>query len=337
MEMLIVILIIVIMSSVMIPVMSSASDVRRAREGARVLSTMLASAQTQAQVSGRPAAVWIQRLRSSSGGSINAGAAMDIFLAEVPPPYLGDSLGATATVATYGGSSSTTVTFSGSGISQSANVQVGDLIRFNYRGEFYKLGAVGGTQSSGISGSTASITPLDQTLIGTAQAYPQPAPVPFQIYRRPIKSLASAVQLSDGVAVDLTNSGSDPNLSTSQFGQSFATTAGDTGAVIVTFSAAGALDMVYVVSSTSSTPNVFRPAAGVYFLIGRIENITPAAGSQPSGTTPNYQDMNSRWVAVGRQSGLVTTAEAASAASGATATAITSLRLAHTSQNAGGN
>ena len=87
----VVILLVVLMTSILIPVLSSASDARRAREGARVLSTMFASAQTQAAVSGRASAVWIQRLKNSSGLAINSAAAMDLFMCEVPPPYLGDA------------------------------------------------------------------------------------------------------------------------------------------------------------------------------------------------------------------------------------------------------
>jgi len=316
-EMLVVVLLVVLISSLMIPVLQSASDVRRAREGARVVSTLLSTAQTQAQVSGRPAALWIQRLKNSSGASINPGAAMELYLAEVPPPYLGDTLSSTASV------TSGTVTFNNANLSN-ANVQAGDLIRFEYRGELYYL--------NNISAATANITPIDPT-----QSYPVSANVPFQIYRRPIKTTASAVQLADGVAIDLNYSGVDPNAATSSFNGSFAPAAGsqDVGQIIVTFSPTGAVDLVYIVSSVAQTV-VYRPVSGVYFLIGRIENIAPPA-SQPPNTIPNWQDYNARWVAAGRQSGLITTAEAASPQSGATASMITSLRLARSSQNTGGN
>lgn len=320
----IVILIIVIMTAITIPVMSSASDVRRAREGARVLSTMLASAQTEAQVSGRPAAVWIQRLTSSSGQATNAAAAMDIYMAEVPPPYLGDTLTSTATITISSTSQPATVTFNSANLT-TAGVQNGDIVRFEYRGEFYRL--------AGVSGTSATITPLDTSLLGTAQAYPYTATTgsPFQIYRRPIKTLASAVQLSDGVAVDLTNSGADPGASS--FAESFAAASGsDNGAIIVTFNSAGQLDMVYNTTATSGWP--VRPNSGVYFLVGKIDNITTGTPTPPQ--IPNYQDLNSRWVAVNRN-GLTTTAEAASGSGGAPPTSvIDSLRLARSAQSAGG-
>jgi hypothetical protein len=121
------------------------------------------------------------------------------------------------------------------------------------------------------------------------------------------------------------------------FNNPFTAGAGDAGQIIITFAPTGSLDLVYIVSSTAST-QVFRPVSGVYLLIGRIDSIPiPPATTPTSPNQFNWQDFNSRWVAVGRQSGLVTTSEVASAATGTTANVITSLRLARSSQNTGGN
>jgi prepilin-type N-terminal cleavage/methylation domain-containing protein len=315
-EMMVVILLIVLMTSILIPVLSNASDVRRAREGARVLSTLINAAQVQATVSGRGSAVWIQRLKNSSGAAINSAAAMDLFLADVPPPYLGDVLNSTASVM------SNTVTFSNANLT-AANVQSGDLIRFSYRGEFYVLNNSGGLWS---------ISPLDST-----QSWPVAGNLPFQIYRRPIKSLASAVQLTDGVAIDLGFSGADFNSNGTNFNFPFSAASGDIGQILITFSPTGALDLVYIVSSTTGQATVFRPLSGVYLLIGKIEKIPPQAQSAQNQYPANWQDFDCRWVGIGRQSGLVTTAEVASAPTGTTANVITSLRLARSSQNTGGN
>lgn len=322
-EMMIVILIIVIMTAITIPVMSSASDVRRAREGARVLSTMLASAQTEAQVSGRPAGVWIQRLVNSSGQVTNAAAAMDIYLAEVPPPYLGDQLTATASV------QNGVAAFTNSNL-LSAGVQNGDLVRFEFRGEYFVLSNI--QSSSQNDTSSANITPLDSSLAGTAAASPQGNLLPFQILRHPIKTLASAVQLSDGVAVDLAWSGADvnptaavkPNSTQSQgvntfwwpdpvqntdqywfSGVSFfyptpqstssfptppiMTSPADSGGIVITFDSTGALGLVYVIAEvngvTVATP--YRPNSGVYLLVGKMENIpVPVQPSPPNAATP---------------------------------------------------
>ncbi len=48
---------------------------------------------------------------------------------------------------------------------------------------------------------------------------------------------------------------------------------------------------------------VSRPITGISFLVGKIENIPQGAAP----TTPNWQDPNSQWVFVARQTGLVTT------------------------------
>lgn len=324
-EMMVVILLIVLMTSIMIPVLSSASDVRRAREGARVLSTMLAAAQTQAEVSGRGSAVWIQRLKNSSGAVINSAAAMELFLADVPPPYLGDSLSSSASV------SSGSVTFNNANLT-GANVQNGDLIRFSFRGELYTL--------NGVSASSATITPLDVSMIGSPQGSPPAGNLPFQIFRRPVKSLASAVQLTDGVAVDLNFSGADFNSGGTGFNYPFtAANTSDGGQIIITFSPTGSLDLVYIVP-TAGNAQVFRPISGVYLLVGKIEKIQTPPVTTASAQNPypaNYLDFDCRWVGIGKQTGLVTTAEVASAAAGATANVITSLRLARSSQNTGGN
>ncbi len=110
-----------------------------------------------------------------------------------------------------------------------------------------------------------SIAPLDST-----QAYPVNGNLPFQIYRRPVKSLASAVQLTDGVAIDLAFSAADFNLSGTNF--IFAQYAA-TRVRSSLRSRPPLLDLVYIVSSTTGQASVFRPLSGVYLLIGKIEKI----------------------------------------------------------------
>jgi hypothetical protein len=288
---------------------------------------------------------------------------MDLFMAEVPPPYLGGTLASTATWNATG--SPNVVTFSSDVNLSTANVQTGDLIRFSYRGELYYLT---------VSGNSASITPVDPT-----QSYPPAgAPLPFQIYRRPIKSVASAVQLTDGVAIDLSFSGIDiytpvsrrgaagtttfasgtpfsntyPSLPwgtapTAPVGTLLPTSANDAGQIIITFAPTGALDLVYIVPNDSSnsswTAQVHRPITGVFLLVGKIEKITTPASTLTAGTAQNpypvnWLDPDCRWVAIGRQSGLVTTAEVAGPpATGITASPVTSARLATGSQNMVGN
>jgi len=322
-ELLVVIMVLVLMTSALVPVLSSASDARRAREGARMVSTVFASAQTQAQVSGRSAGVLIQRLKSSSSGAaVNSAAAMDLFMAESPPPYIGDALNSTASVM------GATVTFTGANLGN-ANVQSGDLIRLSYRGEIYQL--------SGVSGNSATISPLD-----TTQAYPPPGNLPFQIYRRPVKTLAAPVQLTEGVAIDLNFSGIDFNSTGTNFNTTFgpASSTSDAGQIIVTFAPTGALDLIYIVPSAGGQAQVIRPIQGVALLVGKVEKIQtpPATAVTPQNPSPlNWLDMDSRWVAIARQPGMVTTAEVAATPPPPTGNVIMSLRLVRGSQNMVGN
>ncbi len=268
--------------------------------------------------------MYIQRLKSSSTGSVtNAAAAMDLFMCEVPPPYLGDALNSTASVM------GSTVTFTAANLGN-ANVQTGDLIRFSYRGELYQL--------TGSSGSW-TINPLDQSLIGTQQGSPPPGSLPFQIYRRPVKTSAAPVQLTDGVAIDLNYSGVNFNTSGTNFNYPLSSASGD---IIITFSSTGALDLVYSVPPAGGQAQVIRPMSGVYLLVGKIEKTQTPSGTNPTQQNQypfNWQDPDCRWVGVNRQTGLVTTAEVATSlsAGAGTANVITSLRYARGNQNMVGN
>ncbi len=91
-ELMVVIVILGLLTSIMIPVMSAASD-SRADAQKRLLGTYISAAQARAVATGRPAAVIIQRMGN------NSIAGMEVFLGEVPPPYIGDTLNSTAKLA----------------------------------------------------------------------------------------------------------------------------------------------------------------------------------------------------------------------------------------------
>ena len=212
-EMMIVILIICIMTSITIPLMSSASDVRRAGKG-HGCQHHAGRRADRMQVSGRPAGVWIQRLTSSTGQPINAAAAMDIYLGRSSASLRrrhvecdSDAPNRFDHVFQFTADRPKRSKFACANL-PNVGVQNGDLVRFEFRGEYFVLSNVQfNTQNQA---STATITPLDSSLSNTMAATPQGS-VPFQILRHPIKALASPVQLSDGVAVDLAWSGADTN------------------------------------------------------------------------------------------------------------------------------
>jgi type II secretory pathway pseudopilin PulG len=229
MELMVVIVIIVILASSMIPIMSSASDARRCREGARLVSTMLSSAQTRAISSGRSAGVLFQPMKN------NPYACMEMYLVEVPPPYSGDDFGytgivnvtmlppgsnppwtATVTIKSTGGG---VPTFGGIQMSRNqANnqrmIRPGDIIKFNYRGQTYLLNSGDSNPyvlaADSMGTATMTLTPTDLTG-PPPPATPRGATIgmPFQISRQPIKTSDPPAQLADGAAVDWYFSGVD--------------------------------------------------------------------------------------------------------------------------------
>jgi type II secretory pathway pseudopilin PulG len=222
MELMVVIVIIVILASSMIPIMSAASDARRCREGARLVSTMLSSAQTRAISSGRSAGVLFQPMKN------NPYACMEMYLVEVPPPYSGDDAGYTARI-TFDSTTKTyfaTILAAGGGVPTFGGIQMsqnqannqrlirpGDIIKFNYRGQTYVLNYgdanpyVLAADANGTA--TMTITPTDPTGVYPATTPPNSAGIPFQIFRQPIKTSDPPAQLADGAAVDWYFSGVD--------------------------------------------------------------------------------------------------------------------------------
>ncbi len=68
---------------------------RAVREAARIVNTQLSAAQSQALANGRSAGVWIERV---GGTSSTTPGGMDLYMAEVPPPYSGDTSNSTVTI-----------------------------------------------------------------------------------------------------------------------------------------------------------------------------------------------------------------------------------------------
>jgi prepilin-type N-terminal cleavage/methylation domain-containing protein len=346
MELLVVITIVGMLTAAMIPVMSAASDARRLREGARLVSTMLASAQSRAISSGRAVGVLFQPMKN------NPAAAMELYLVESPPPYSGDTLNSvvlvklTSKVITTSSGPQTVypVTVTPNMPSTDAGwqtVRPGDVIRFNYRGATFYVDP--GDTSPYVPVATSPnppiplpILPTDSTRTttdkSTGKAYlndptllpPQAtsaagAALSFQVLRQPIKTMDPPAQLADGSAVDLYFSGIDlapsgtARPTPSVLGTSTGGLTNNTPPLIITFSPAGTLDQVYCGDGGSTYQ--MRPLSGIYLLVGKIERIQTGPSFSDPKSPPNYEDSDCRWVAVTRQSGLVTTAEVASVGS----------------------
>lgn len=123
-----------------------------------MLSAQITEAQVHAVETGRPAGIWIERLRLGGGTGIAYGAAMEVYLCEVPPPYAGDFASSKVNVAVQNiGSPIMGVRTSPTGTTEDVQVVGGfmaipaaeqswigslkpyDIVQFAYRGLKYRL------------------------------------------------------------------------------------------------------------------------------------------------------------------------------------------------------
>ena len=141
--MLIVIGILLMLVTVAVTVMPSATETRRIREASRLVTVYLSSARNRAMESGRPCGVTFHYYAAGT----SPGFAMAADQCEVPPPYAGDNTISTASV-TYGGGNAVSMTFSDGSFSCASGVPVrpGDLIQLNGQGPFYTVSGSAATR-----------------------------------------------------------------------------------------------------------------------------------------------------------------------------------------------
>lgn len=101
-ELLTVIIVLMMITSITVPVVAPHAQGRRIREGARMLSTFINAGRTRAIETGRPAGVWIERMPNLPEASNM------VFLAEIPPVYCGDFLDSTVECCVVGKQTGTT-------------------------------------------------------------------------------------------------------------------------------------------------------------------------------------------------------------------------------------
>jgi prepilin-type N-terminal cleavage/methylation domain-containing protein len=312
-ELLVVIVILTMVTAATIPLMAPVTGERKVRESARVLSSLLAQAQSRALATGRPAGVWIQRLETPAPGqprTDRGNQAIDLFLCESPPPYAGDSTDARARVSVSGA----TVVVEILNDLPPGYVFKGDRIRFNYRGSVFQISGIGplvGVRSANADGSLTGENMAIQ-ILPTDVLPPLNVPLPYQIFRQPAKTADEPVTFPVGAMIDLGFSGVGNGMEFAVPVAGAAATAAATGdpqtPVLVMFGPSGNLDSVYFGDRppTQSAPR-FLPHKlinPVYLLVGQrnADNATAA---------PNYMNQENVWVAVNPQSGLVTTSEVA--------------------------
>jgi prepilin-type N-terminal cleavage/methylation domain-containing protein len=346
-ELLVVIAIISAVTIATIPLLLPALDSRRIREAARMVSTHFASAQSEALATGRSVGVWIERLSSEPT------AAMDLFLCEVPPPYAGDAISSTVTIKidTNGVAYFVFNAVDATAVAPSF-LRPGDQIRFGYRGAWYRLPGMTGQPSAGRTIASNQVQtlqnvtyldpqnntrtspigyefePVDGSNDDTSVSPPKPRyrylppaavsatgwTTPFQIYRQPVKSASSPMQMPGGAVLDLAFSG----LSTDTFQDELPTSPtnlqtafpADKRPLIFTFGKTGALDSIYIMGQQ------YPLTDPIYFLIGKREKLPPQnyVNTDPIETQSdkhNFRDLENIWISINPKTGLVTTAEVA--------------------------
>ncbi len=217
-ELLVVVSIIVLMTSALLPMLQPVLKGQGAREAARQLNVFIAGAQARAVQSGKPVGVWIERVAHEETDPAQQWyTAHRMYIAEEPPPYAGDTLEARLVVQNPSTPQPATWTALfkplGSCPSSLRMIQPGDFVQFNYRGPRFQIvnrippGV--GTDPFGIE---FMLPPTWDGTRGQPVGHPQKyvgknEGVPFQVFRRPTKSVVAAMELPRNVGIDLSLSG----------------------------------------------------------------------------------------------------------------------------------
>jgi type II secretory pathway pseudopilin PulG len=311
-ELLVVMIILVTLTATVIPLMAPAVETRRIREAARGTSAFIAATRARAIEAGRPVGIWFERMTGEPG------AAVTLFVAEVPPPYAGPV--AEAAVAMkwvdqppdsdgYVWCLARMQTISGPSpqILPPKLVRVFDTLRVNYQGYDYQIMSPDSDGDGYVDVSSSGIVVLKLRVRASGGSLPWPRdgswsnPVPFQIIRQPVRSAASPFQLPAGAVIDLDASGEDQEL----FGQNQLP-------VIITFTPEGSVDYIHhgEQSAAANSPLVWakhRVTGPIHLLIGKRENV-PAV--QNPGNE-NWRDLTNIWVSINPRNGRTSTAEMA--------------------------
>jgi prepilin-type N-terminal cleavage/methylation domain-containing protein len=316
-ELLVVIAIITALAVTVIPNVTNTAEARRGREAARMVSSFIAKAHSRAIGRREPAGLMVTSVGPASF------AAIDLFLADVPPPYRGDTVNATLTVSGSGQPRRTAVPSPGSPGALDDVVTISattsDLIRFGGRGPFYQLTSPptpAGVEIRMQGFEDSNLSPDDLGYTSRNTPWPATEPLAFEIFRQP-QSSGSPLSLDGGRAVDLFWSGYGPP----RVDRANGTTVTDTyrrftasgSRISVVFDGTGRLRQV--VEASPAATNRRAVTGAVFLLIGRLDRINgdPNAAntfnSTDDATGANWQYPDSWWVAIDPLTGMTKIAE----------------------------
>jgi prepilin-type N-terminal cleavage/methylation domain-containing protein len=314
-ELLIVMTIMLMVTAAAIPVVMPALQNRRMREASRLASSFISGARARAIETGRPAGVMIERFNGLPFS-------MNLSYVEVPPPYAGDTRisRAVLTVAGVFPTQNARITnFPAVDVLWKNSVRFGDVVRFNYKGPTYVLASqatLPDPNAGKVIIDPPNVTPWH--LIGAMPLsfppnYGGPTGVPYEIFRQPVRSSATPLQLPEGTVIDLMNSGVAGNVfpPVAVPPAMWPTTPPVTFNPVIVFSPNGSVASV----AQGPTGALARPQGPIFLLLGRRELM---ADVSRSGTAENMFDsaakpenlyLSNFWVTVGYQTGQVTVAE----------------------------
>lgn len=303
-ELLVVVAILGLLAVTVLPNVSNSADARRTREATRVVSSYIA--QAQARSIGRQE--WAGFLLAPPNATSQF--ALDIFMADVPQAYRGETLD--ATVQTSGDGPVRSLAYSTNAIDVArSGVTDGDLIRFDGRGPWFQLG--GGGSLVHFRGVGGNVEFAGQNELNTA--WPAQASSiwhTFEILRRP-RTSGKPLVLTDGRCIDLAWSGtgpvvtSDTSVSLSEY-RLLAPVPGVS--VTIVFDASGRTRQIVRTSTAGSVRQAVT--SPIFLLVGRADRVPndPATfQAQDDATGANWQRGDSFWIGIDPVSGIAKVAE----------------------------
>jgi prepilin-type N-terminal cleavage/methylation domain-containing protein len=294
-ELLVVVVILLVLAATVLPSVAGSVESRRSREAARIVSSFIAKAQSRSIGQTQWSGFTIIPIGTTSAG------AMTLYLADVPPPYRGDSARTAISGAVTSGTWTGTTTLAGDLTTGTATTRLGDLIRLDGRGPPYEVGAISpstvqfrlrGAGSTEDAGQSSHVTP-----------WPTPSPTThtIEIFRQPVVS-GLPLMLPENRAIDLSWSGWGPSNSY--------TTLSSGSTVSVLFDGTGRLRQI-VTAAPSGVVTRNRVTGPLFLLVGRADRAGQAFATL-SGTNDtlgaNWQYADSTWLAIDPMTGVVRSA-----------------------------
>lgn len=200
-ELLVVVAILGLLSVVVLPNLSNPGDARKAREAARAVSGFIANVQSRAIGTRGGAGLWIEPLQNlfTDSAGLQHVVAVDLFAAQIPEPYAGESLNSTVT-ADANGPSATLNFQNGFQLPASLLASQNLAIRFANSPASYRLTSVNVSNASGFA---AMDTSRNQTPYSTPWPVADVNGIAYELFLPATKEPAVSLTLGNGMAIDL--------------------------------------------------------------------------------------------------------------------------------------